>query len=261
MEKKKKQPEGCCCRTPVQCSSDSKQQHLFVLAACGNVLLLLMFLRLTWIVWVVMHIYLSFGRLFQAWKAEVKVYRSVYKIMPPTFHFSERQEFRTGKQAKEKQRIGNNILLTFWEKKSPNNSPCPSCPLKTAAEENPDKTEHINCRERGWQAGFWKNWFIWFEFLKCAMLKSRSYRNQSSLVAFYRLYRESLCKPYSSASCNFFFWKWFIPQQVFLQYLIAKSTEMIKIKCFFLINITSFCESTKLSLCSFLFSHTLKKKF
>lgn len=128
----KKQPEGCCCRTPVQCSwsSDSKQQHLFVLAACGNVLLLLMLLRLTWIVWVVMHIYLSLGRLFQAWKAEVKVYRSVYKIMPPTFYCSEWQEFRTGKQAKEKQHMGNNILRTFWGKKSPNNGPCPSCPLK-----------------------------------------------------------------------------------------------------------------------------------
>jgi len=55
---------------PVQCSwsADSKQQHLLVLAECGNVLLLLMFLRLMWIVWVVMHIYLSLGRLFQAWK-------------------------------------------------------------------------------------------------------------------------------------------------------------------------------------------------
>lgn len=129
-EEKKRQPEGCCCRTPVQCSSDSKQQHLFVLAACGNVLLLLMFLRLTWLVWVVMHIYLSFGRLFQAWKAEVKVYRSVYRIMPPTFHCSERQEFRTGKQAKEKQRIGNNILLTFWEKNHQTIAPALPAPYK-----------------------------------------------------------------------------------------------------------------------------------
>lgn len=74
-----------------------------------------------------MHIYFSLGRLFQAWEAEVKVYSSVYNIMPPTFYCSEQQEFRTENKQK-KQGMGNNILLNFWDKRSPNNGPCPSCP-------------------------------------------------------------------------------------------------------------------------------------
>lgn len=80
--------------------------------------------------------------------------------MPPTFYCSEQQEFRTGKQAKKKQHMGNNILLTYLlrkkKNKSPNNGSCPSWPLKEnkAADENPDRTEHINWRERGWQALF-----------------------------------------------------------------------------------------------------------
>lgn len=47
MEGKKKKGHELQDSSAVFLVSGSKQQHLFVLAACGNVLLLLMFLRLT----------------------------------------------------------------------------------------------------------------------------------------------------------------------------------------------------------------------
>lgn len=55
----------------------------------------------------------------------------------------------------KKQHVGSNILLTIWEKEIPKQQPLcfqsPKKKKKKAAEENPNKTEHVNWRGDGKQ--------------------------------------------------------------------------------------------------------------
>lgn len=229
-----------------------------------------MFVRLSWVV------LNSFAYIFQpwraisAWKAEVKMYRSVYKIMPSTFCCSEWQEFRTEKQSKKKQQIGN-FLLTFWGEKIPNNRPClpcpssaPLCPPKTKQLRKTQMKQNTDCRETRWQAIFCKADWLGLDFKKCTVFQHSNFRNQTFLVAFYRFYRESLLKPCSSASSIFFHWRTDYSLENFLLYLIRKSTMMIKfkllfLKCFYVLLECKILGNFYVLFCTY--THTLKNNF